>query len=265
MIDITPVPDKVNLYVVTFNAPKQLRLILNSFRSANPELLKDTTKILIDNSIDADAHKENDRLAREFGFKVIRRGNMGITGSRYWIATNFNESDSDYMLWFEDDMLLVDDQSLCKNGLNRHVADWLRKCIQIVKDEKLDFLKIAFTEFWGDHHKQWAWHNLPKEDQAVYFPDKDLRMKWSNSGVFSGLAYMLGEVYYSNWPCVMTKAGNRKIFLDPQYTAPPYEQDVMRDAFIRTRKGVLKSGVLMATLVNHNRVHFYESNVRKEA
>lgn len=260
MLDITKKPDSVNLYVVTFNAPLQLRLLLNSFRSANPELLQETNKFLIDNSVDISTQPEYDRLAREFGFKVIRRGNMGITGSRYWAATHFNSSNSVYMLWFEDDMLLVDDRSLCKNGLNRNVAGWLRKCIEIVKSEKLDYLKISFTEFWGDHHKQWAWHNLSKEDQSNY----DTVMKWHTSGAFSGLAYMLGEVYYSNWPSVMTKAGNRKVFLDPHYKEPPSETDVMRDSFLMLQKNQLKSGVLMASLVDHNRMHYYDG-IRKEA
>lgn len=240
-------------------------MLLDSFVNSNPELLQIENKILIDNSVDTSTIPEYDRLARQFGLTVIRRGNMGITGSRYWVAEHFNKSDGDYMLWFEDDMLLVPEQSICRNGLQRHVDNWLRKCLEIVKTEKLDFLKISFSEFWGDHHKQWSWHNLSLEDKPKYFPTMNLKMQWNYSGVFSGLSYLIGEVYYSNWPCLMTKAGNRKVFLKPKYKNPPHEQDVMGDAYKLLKAGGLRSGVLMASLIDHNRVHYYDDTGRKEA
>lgn len=266
MIHISRKTLKVDLYIVTFNSPPQLRLLLDSIALANPELLKLESKTLIDNSIDLTTIEAYDKIALDYGFEVIRQGNMGITGSRYWAAKRFDQSDSDYMVWFEDDMLLVADETkVCRNGLNCYVPNWLRKCISIIKDESLDLIKISFTEFWGDHHQQWAWHNLASdEERSQYFSSADHPMIWHRSATFSGLSYLIGEVYYCNWPSVITKAGNRKLFIDPKFEAPPFEQDVMRESFIQIRAGKFKSAVLMASLVNHNRVYHYNGDIRKE-
>jgi hypothetical protein len=88
-------------------------------------------------------------------------------------------------------------------------------------------------------------------------------MRWKNSGCIDGLSYLIGDVYYSNWPSVMTKAGNYKIFLETVYAAP-FEQTIMSHAFQTMKKGRLRSAVLMASLVNHNRVHHYAKEIRKE-
>jgi len=160
-------------------------------------------------------------------------------------------------------MLMEKSVKLCKNGLNMHVDNWLEKCIKIVETEKLDFIKISFSEFFGDHHKQWAWHNVPNHVKLKYFPDGEHRMKWSKSGCVDGLSYLLGDIYYSNWPSVMTKAGNYKIFLETVY-ASPHEQTLMSHAFQLMKKGRIRSAVLMSSLVNHNRVFHYAREIRKE-
>jgi hypothetical protein len=253
-----------NLYVVTFNSPPQLQLLFDSVEASNPELLKVKGRFLIDNSTDTSTIPDYDAIASKYGFKVIRMGNVGICGARQWAAQHFHESDSKYIVWFEDDMLMVKDKSEhCKNGLNMHVDNWLDKCIKIVEKEKLDFLKISFSEFFGDHHKQWAWHNVPENIRKKYFPDGTCRMKWKESGCIDGLSYLIGEVYYSNWPSVMTKAGNYKVFLETKF-ASPFEQTIMSQAFQTMKKGRLRSGVLMSSLVNHNRVYHYKREIRKE-
>lgn len=252
-----------NLYITCFNIPQQLQLLLDSMEKYNPELLKNTKKYLIDNSIDETTFPVFDDLANKYGFEVIRRGNMGVCGARQWAAQHFHESDAKYIVWFEDDMLMQDKNILCKNGLNMHCDNWLDKCIKIVEEEKLDFIKISFSEFFGDHHKQWAWHNVPAHVKNKYFPDGKHRMRWKESGCIDGLSYLIGDVYYSNWPSVMTKAGNYKVFLETVY-ASPFEQTIMSQAFQTMKKGRLRSAVLMASLVNHNRVHHYSKEIRKE-
>jgi len=160
-------------------------------------------------------------------------------------------------------MLMEPENKLCKNGLNMHCDNWLDKCIKIVEEEKLDFLKISFSEFFGDHHKQWSWHNVPQAVKNKYFPDGKCRMKWKESGCIDGLSYLIGQVYYSNWPSCVSRAGNWKIFLETVY-ASPFEQTMMSAAFQLSMKGRLRSAVLMSSLVNHNRVHHYDRAIRKE-
>jgi len=61
----------------------------------------------------------------------------------------------------------------------------------------------------------------------------------------------------------MTRAGNYKIFLETPY-ASPFEQTIMSHCFQLTKKGRIRSAVLMASLVNHNRVYHYSKEIRKE-
>ncbi len=252
-----------NLYIVTFNFPKQLQLLLDTINESNPELLSSTKKYLIDNSVDITTVDDYNKIAKKYGFEVIRKGNLGVCGARQWAAKHFNDSGAKYIVWFEDDMLMVKDQQLCKNGLAMHCDNWLEKCQKIVEKENLDFVKIGFSEFYGDHHKQWAWHNVPDDVRKKYFPDGTHKMKWKHSGVVDGLAYIVGEVYYSNWPSVMTRAGNYKIFLETPYQSP-FEQTQMSHCFQLQKRGRIRSAVLMASLVNHNRVYHYSKDIRKE-
>jgi hypothetical protein len=253
----------VNLYITCFNYPQQLQLLLDSMKASNPELLTTTNKYLIDNSVNEKVFFEFDFIAKEYGFEVIRKGNMGVCGARQWAAQHFHDSKAKYIVWFEDDMLMEKEMKLCKNGLNMHCDNWLEKCIKIVEEENLDFLKISFSEFFGDHHKQWAWHNVPGNIKKQYFPDGKCRMKWKESGCLDGLSYLIGQVYFSNWPSVMSRAGNYKIFLETVY-ASPFEQTLMSHCFQIQMKGRIRSGVLMASLVNHQRVFHYAREIRKE-
>jgi hypothetical protein len=254
---------KTYLYIVTFNFPQQLQLLLDTIQSSNPELLNVERKILIDNSIDTSTVPQYDEIAKKYNFEIVRKGNLGVCGARQWAAEHFHENGGKYMVWFEDDMLMVDNVSLCKNGLNMHMDNWLSKCKKIIEHENLDFIKISFSEFYGDHHKQWSWHNVPEHIRKKYFPDGTHRMRWKESGCIDGLSYLIGEVYYSNWPSVMTRAGNYKIFLETKY-ASPFEQTIMSHCYQLQKNGRIRSGVLMASLVNHNRVHHYSREIRKE-
>lgn len=255
--------DGVNLYIVTFNSPPQLQMLLDTIQESNPELLSRTNKFLINNSIDESTNKGYDEICTRYRFTQIKEGNLGVCGARSWAAKHFNESDAKYIIWFEDDMLMEKDLKICKNGLNMHCDNWMDKCIEIVERETLDFIKISFSEFYGDHHEQWAWYNVPGNVKEKYFPDGEHRLKFEQTGVYRGLSYLIGEVYYSNWPSVMTKAGNYKIFLETAY-ASPFEQTIMSHAFQLTKEGRLRSAVLMSSLVNHNRVYHYSKDIRKE-
>jgi Bacterial protein of unknown function (HtrL_YibB) len=252
-----------SLYVTTFNSPPQLQLLFDSFTESNPELFAVKKKYLIDNSIDETTRSKYDKIAKKYGFEVIREGNLGVCGARAWAAQHFHDSDSKYMVWFEDDMLLVKEPRLCRNGFNMHVDNWLDKCIKIVEQENLDFIKVSFSEFFGDHHKQWSWHNVPKDVREKYFPDGTCRMKWKESGGVDGLSYLVGEVFYSNWPSVMTRAGNWKLFLEVKY-ASPHEATLMSRSFSLMKEGRVRSAVLLASLIDHQRKHHYDKAIRKE-
>jgi hypothetical protein len=74
----------------------------------------------------------------------------------------------------------------------------------------------------------------------------------------------LGEVYYCNWPQLVTKDGSQKMFLTTKW-AHPFEQTWMSFMFQETRKGNLASGVLLLSPTDHNRFAHYDHSLRKES
>jgi hypothetical protein len=75
--------------------------------------------------------------------------------------------------------------------------------------------------------------------------------------------YAEGEVYYSNWPHIISQIGNKKLFLDTKW-AHPYEQTWMSHIYSLTKEDKVKSAILLASPITHNRVHFYGKEERRE-
>ena len=93
---------------------------------------------------------------------------MGICGSRQFAAEDFGDSDDKYMMFFEDDMLL-DFTGYCNFGFRKEVKNLLRTIVKIMDKEKYDFLKMSFSEFYGNNSEQWSWHNVPENLHKEYF------------------------------------------------------------------------------------------------
>ena len=188
----------------------------------------------------------------------IRHGNLGITGGRLFCAKHFDTvADGEAMLWFEDDMLLQPPQAgLCRNGLRAHVPRLAEVARAIVRREGLDFVKLSFSEFFGDHHLNWAWYNVAGDVRERNFPDGTFRTRIDHSGVEAGVSYLVGEVHYSNWPMLMTRRGNAKLFLeDGPHMA--HEAIYMARCLELERRGALRAGVLLASPVEHCRRYYY--------
>ena len=71
--------------------------------------------------------------------------------------------------------------------------------------------------------------------------------------VHKELAYITGEIYYANWPMIVSKEGNKKMFIDTKWSYP-YEQTWMSHMFQLTREGKLNPAILLASPVLHNRI-----------
>jgi hypothetical protein len=266
---------QTSLYVLTFNSPKQFRRLLESFKQYDKNFLDQPRKILLDNSTDKKTLKEYKALCAEYGFEHIRKNNLGICGGRQFIAEHFDESDSDYMFFFEDDMLFYLGEDVCKNGFNRIENQLYTKSLEIINKEDLDFLKLNFSEFYGDNSTQWAWYNVPQTLREQYWPEKSKlpvsgldpnapKTNFNTIKSYKRLPYALGEVYYCNWPQIVSKAGSKKMFLDTKWTRP-YEQTWMSHMFQLTIKKELASGVLLLTPTEHDRFDFYSATERKES
>ena len=255
----------VALYVISYNSPEQFGLWLKSIERANPEILASAARFLLDNSNDAATRPHYDRLCERHGFTPIRHGNLGITGGRSFCAKHFDTvADGEAMLWFEDDMLLQPPQAgLCRNGLRAHVPRLAEVARAVVRREALDFVKLSFSELFGDHHLNWAWYNVPGDVRERTFPDGTFRTRIDHSGVEAGVSYLVGEVHYSNWPVLITRRGNATLFLeDGPHTA--HEAAYMARCLELERRGALRAGVLLASPVEHSRRYYYPAQDRRE-
>ena len=268
---------KIGLYVIGFNSPNQLKTLIQSFVDYDINFLNETKKYLLNNSTDRTTDEEYIKICEEHGFKIIwKHENLGICGGRQFIAEHFDSTGLDGYFFFEDDMFFYPKKGeVCRNGFNRYIEDLYEKVIEITEKENFDFLKLNFSEFFGDNSTQWSWYNVPQVVREEYFPNnKKLpeqgldpnapRTKYNTIKIHKGLPYADGDVFYCNWPQIVTREGNKKMFLDTKW-AHPYEQTWMSHMFQETKKGKLYSGILLLTPTEHDRYEHYDRSIRKES
>jgi hypothetical protein len=269
--------NKVGLYVITFNSPNQFRTLIDSMIAYDKDYIYKTKKFLLDNSSDESTFNEYAELCEEFDFEHIKKDNLGICGGRQFIAEHFqNETDLDYYLFFEDDMFFYPNKGeVCRNGFNRYVSNLYSKTLQIVKKENFDFLKLNFSEFFGDNGTQWSWYNVPQNIRQKYWPGKNRlpeqgldpnapKTVYDSVRSYQGVPYVTGEVYYCNWPQIISRTGNQKMFLDTTW-GHPFEQTWMSHMYQLVKEGELYPGLLLMTPTEHDRFDHYERSLRKES
>lgn len=269
--------DKTSLYILTFNFPEQIEHTFKTWEENSMDWFDKPRKILLDNSTDEAAKEDNKLIAHQYGFEYISlEGNIGINGGRLFAAKHFDKSDSDYYFFFEDDMGLHSPNNLgsCRNGFKNYIPDLYQKVHEIMAREEFDFLKLSFTEVYMDNNIQVSWYNVPQAFRSALWPNYDQlpvsgldpyapRTKFDKIEVHKELSYISGEIYYCNWPMIVNKAGNKKMFLDTEW-AHPYEQTWMSYIFQETIKGNIKPAVLLASPVNHDRIVYYKPEERRE-
>ena len=268
--------EKVGLYVIGFNSPKQLETLIISMLEYDKNFIEKPRKILLDNSSDLSTTPIYSELCSKYGFEHIKKDNLGICGGRQWIAEHFEKSDLDFMYFFEDDMFFYPKNGeVCRNGFNRMVNNLYDKSIMIARQENFDYLKLNFSEFFGDNSTQWTWYNVPQVVREQYWPDYSQlpehgtdpnapRVKYENVKIYEDVPYVTGEIYYCNWPQLVSKSGSKKMFLDTTW-AHPYEQTWMSHMYQELKKDKLKFGLLLLTPTEHNRFDHYERELRKES
>jgi hypothetical protein len=264
----------VSLYVITFNSPKQFEALCESYLK-QPGFLKETKNYLLDNSTNSDTEPEYIRLCEKYNFERIKKNNIGICGGRQFIAEHFEETNSKYYIFLEDDMNLCEKNLLpCKNGFARYTDNLFYKLIKIMDKEKFDFLKFSYSEFFGDNSTQWSWYNVPQAVREKFWP-KNVKLpkigldpnapltKFNNIKALEGLSYIDGEIYYCNWPQIISRSGNTKMFLTTKWAAP-FEQTWMSYMYQLLKEGELCSAVLLLSPIEHNRFEHYKADQRRE-
>jgi len=268
---------KTNLYMLTFNFPKQILHTIETMKEAS-EWLEKPNLFLLDNSTDKEAKKKNIEICKQYNFEYIDlEKNTGICGGRQAAAEHFDKSGADFMFFFEDDMTVnpPDKEGMvCRNGFNRYIHGLYRKLHRIMLLEKFDFLKLSFTEVYMDNNKQCAWYNVPQNIRTRDYPHYDQlpvngldrnspNTKFDEIRMLDGVSYITGDVYYANWPQIVSKAGNKKMFIDTKYDHP-YEQTWMSHIYQQEKEGNIKSAVLLASPIWHDRIQYYKPEERRE-
>jgi hypothetical protein len=230
----------------------------------------------LNNSSDLSTTPEYEKLCEELNIEHIKKDNLGICGGRQWIAEHAEERGYDFYFFFEDDMFFYPKPGeVCKNGFNRYVENLYTKSLEIINNNGFDFLKLSFTEFYGDNRTQWSWYNVPQAFREQHWPEKSTlpvqgldpnapRTKFNTINSYLGVPYADGEIYYSNWPQVVSKSGNKKMFLTEKWVRP-FEQTWMSYMFQETIKGNLNPAILLLTPTEHDRFDHYDGKLRKES
>lgn len=260
--------EELAIYVLTYNLPNQFKYWLDNVKMSYPHFFNSVKKYVIDNSNDPEVDQEYKKLFEENGFTVFKFDNIGINGGRQFAAEHFDSSDHDYMIFFEDDMLFHERDNRCKSGFATYFVNWWNKCITIMQNENLDYLKLNYSEFFGDNFDNWAWHNMNQSDREKYMPTNDLQpydktTKTFYSGVYDGLPYSIGQYHYCNWPILFNKEGNKKVFLETKWKYK-YEQTWMTYVQQLHHNKKIKAGCLLASITNHHRKFFYGKDKRRE-
>lgn len=106
---------------------------------------------------------------------------------------------------------------------------------------------------------------MPSNKRVEYFKQTNKRpnTKFTHIKTISGTPYAEGEIYYSNWPHIIDQEGNQKLFLDTKWEHP-FEQTWMSHIYTLTVENKVRPGILLASPITHNRVHFYDGKQRRE-
>jgi hypothetical protein len=264
------------LYVITFNSPNQFETLMKSMEVYDMDFINKPKKFLLNNSSDLSTTEKYSELCEKYGFEHIKKDNLGICGGRQWIAEHSEENGFDFYFFFEDDMFFYPNKGeVCRNGFNRYAQNLYKNTIEIVKKYHYDFLKFNYSEFFGDNGIQWSWYNVPQDFRVKHWPEKPTlpvhgqdpnapKTKFKNIRTHNGVPFIDGEIYYCNWPQVVTRHGNKKMFLETTW-ARPFEQTWMSYMFQETIKGNITPAMLLMTPTEHDRFEFYDGSLRKES
>jgi len=266
----------VGLYVIGFNSPKQFETLIESMIQYDCNFIDKPQKFLLNNSTDESTFDKYEELCTKYEFVHIKKDNLGICGGRQFIAEHTETNNIDYYFFFEDDMFFYPKKGeVCRNGFNRFTDNFYNSILQIIQKHNFDFIKFNYSEFFGDNGVQWSWYNVPQVAREKFWPNNTQlpkhgldqnapRTNYENIRSHNGIPYVTGEVYYSNWPQVVSKEGNKKMFLDTTWVHP-FEQTWMSHIFQETKAENIKPALLLMTPTEHNRFDHYSRELRKES
>ena len=252
----------IAFYSLTYNAPEQFAMWATSFVEAYPKEFATYKKYVINNTTDDTFTERYKSLFREYNFEEIKFDNIGINDARLEVAKHFSTSPHSFMVFFEDDMLLrSDSDEVTKFNLKTHFDDIFNIASNIVVDEKLDFLKLSFDEYYGDNSENWGWYNLDNTERARIFQSGHHNTRIEKLAVARGVPYAIGDFHYCNWPIMVSRRGNEIIFMNKMHEYN-FEQIWMGETCSKLFDGDMRVGCILGTIISHERKFQYTN--RKE-
>lgn len=266
---------KTSLYILTYNSPEQLQGLLWTFEQTDAAFLKKPKLYLINNSLDRSTDQRYNELCNKYNIEQLKFDNIGVCGGRQFAAEHFHKSDSDYYVFFEDDMYLFPPSNgvVCRSGYRTYIPNLYHNTLSIIYREGYDYLKLTYTEFFGTNQKQWAWYNIDDRVRQLDFPQSPVRTDntadcpdtvITRRKQQGDIEYFEGEYHYCNWPMWMGHEGNYKIFIENPIPHK-YEQIWMANTYYQIKQGTIKPAVMGLSPINHHRFVFYHANERKES
>jgi hypothetical protein len=261
---------RISLYILTYNAPKQLNLWCETFLLNFPNFFVNCRKLLINNSDNYSLNIEYKEVIENYDLEIIfNEGNIGINDGRLLAAKHFHKSEEKYMIFFEDDMLINGNSDIiCKSGFKTFNKRLFEVLVNLMEMEEFDYIKLSFSEVFGDNSENWAWYTVKDEFKDKLFfnlpnGESDKATIVDYIKVYEGLPYASGDFFYCNWPLIFGKNGNKKIFLDEIFKEN-FETRWMLKSLELHRQQKLKAGCLLLSPIKHNRVFDYDRSTRKE-
>lgn len=268
--------DPLAFYFLVFNTPQQFENTLQTWKTNYPDEFNRVKKYVINNSNDPSVDVEYKRIFAENNMEEFKLDNVGINGGRQYAAEHFDKSSHDYYVFFEEDMGWYNKGEICQSGYSTYQKDLFEKSIEVLNGEKLDFLRLTYSEFFGTCEVSWCYINFPQDKKDAYYPPKEgylatktyspntlNKPKVDYLGVYKGLPYAIGNFHYSNWPILFNKEGNKKMFLDIRW-GHLYEQTWMSLSGMLWEEKKLRIGTLLASPVKHERQIHYNGAKRRE-
>ena len=133
---------------------------------------------------------------------------------------------------------------------------------------------MSFTEVYFYNDKALAWYNTPQYVRTRDWPDYDKLpitgldpnsppATYKHIKVLDEVAYVIGEINYCNWPMIVSKEGNKKMFIDTKWDHP-YEQTWSSFIYQLEKEEKINAGLLLASPIWHERIKYYEPEERRE-
>lgn len=107
-----------------------------------------------------------------------------------------------------------------------------------------------------------GWYAATDAERARDFP-RATTPRLVRTGAVNGCAYLVGDIFYGHWPTLITRRGLEMLFV----AHPPAaltEQAFVRKSQELLARGVIRSGVLLASPIEHRRVAGYAPDERRE-